>query len=30
MATEHLVQIRAIQPHGPYFIGGYCNGGLTA
>ena len=30
MAAEHLAQIRAIQPHGPYFIGGYCNGGLTA
>ncbi len=30
MAHEHLAQIRALQPHGPYFIGGYCNGGLTA
>ena len=30
MAAEHLAQIRAIQPDGPYFIGGYCNGGLTA
>jgi amino acid adenylation domain-containing protein len=30
MAAEHLTQIRAIQPHGPYFVGGYCNGGLTA
>ena len=30
MAAEHLAQIRALQPHGPYFIGGYCNGGLTA
>ena len=30
MAVEHLRQIRGLQPHGPYFIGGYCNGGLTA
>jgi thioesterase domain-containing protein len=30
MAAVHLALIRRLQPHGPYFIGGYCNGGLTA
>jgi amino acid adenylation domain-containing protein len=30
MAAEHLPAIRARQPHGPYVLGGYCNGGLTA
>jgi amino acid adenylation domain-containing protein len=30
MATGRLKQIREIQPHGPYIIGGYCNGALTA
>jgi aspartate racemase len=30
MAAVHLAQIRSLQPHGPYFIGGYCNGALTA
>jgi aspartate racemase len=30
MAEEHLKLIRELQPHGPYRIGGYCNGGLVA
>jgi amino acid adenylation domain-containing protein len=30
MAEIHLEQIRAIQPHGPYLLGGTCNGGLIA
>ena len=30
MAERHLPTIRAIQPHGPYVLGGECNGGLVA
>ncbi|MDH3805170.1 MAG: thioesterase domain-containing protein, partial [Gammaproteobacteria bacterium] len=30
MAEIHLEQIRAIQPTGPYLLGGACNGGLIA
>jgi amino acid adenylation domain-containing protein len=30
MAAERLEMIRKIQPHGPYLIGGYCNGSLAA
>ncbi len=30
MAAEHLTRIRELQPRGPYFLGGYCNGGFTA
>ena len=30
MAAEHLSDIRKIQPHGPYFIGGACAGGVVA
>jgi amino acid adenylation domain-containing protein len=30
MAMDRLKQIREIQPHGPYLIGGYCNGALIA
>jgi amino acid adenylation domain-containing protein len=30
MATAHIAALRTIQPHGPYAIGGYCNGGLSA
>jgi thioesterase domain-containing protein len=30
MAAEHLAQIRALVPHGPYAIGGYCAGGFVA
>jgi acyl carrier protein len=30
MARRHLEQVRAVQPHGPYLLGGYCNGALLA
>jgi len=30
MAASYLETVRAFQPHGPYLLGGYCNGGLVA
>ncbi len=30
MASERLKWIRSLQPHGPYLLGGYCNGALVA
>jgi thioesterase domain-containing protein/acyl carrier protein len=30
MAEEFLADIRGIQPHGPYYLGGYSGGGLCA
>jgi hypothetical protein len=30
MAAAHLLSLRAVQPEGPYFLGGECNGGLVA
>lgn len=30
MAANHLKTIQAIQPRGPYLLGGFCNGGLLA
>jgi thioesterase domain-containing protein len=30
MAAAHAQAIRAVQPGGPYRLGGYCNGGLVA
>jgi thioesterase domain-containing protein len=30
MAAAHIKSMRAVQPEGPYLIGGFCNGGLTA
>ena len=30
MAADYLHEIRALQPGGPYFIGGFCFGGLVA
>lgn len=30
MAAEHIQSMRAIQPQGPYMLGGFCNGALTA
>jgi amino acid adenylation domain-containing protein len=30
MAAAYLVEVRALQPHGPYFLSGYCGGGLVA
>ncbi len=30
MAAAHLNSMRAVQPEGPYLLGGWCNGGLIA
>jgi amino acid adenylation domain-containing protein len=30
MAALYLKEIRRVQPHGPYFLGGYCMGGTIA
>jgi thioesterase domain-containing protein len=30
MATAHIQSMRAVQPEGPYLLGGWCNGGLVA
>ena len=30
MAADYLAELRAIQPHGPYFIAGECVGGVCA
>jgi len=30
MAASYVQEIRRIQPHGPYFLGGYCFGGNVA
>ena len=30
MAAERLAALRAARPHGPYLLGGYCNGGHVA
>jgi phthiocerol/phenolphthiocerol synthesis type-I polyketide synthase E len=30
MATLYVKEIRRTQPHGPYFLGGYCGGGTIA
>ncbi len=30
MAAAHLKSLRAVQPEGPYLLGGWCNGGLVA
>lgn len=30
MATAYLEEIRSIQPEGPYYLGGFCLGGLLA
>ena len=30
IASHYLKEIRTVQPHGPYYIGGYCFGGLVA
>lgn len=30
VAAAHITSMRAIQPEGPYLLGGFCNGGLTA
>ena len=30
MVTSYLAEIRSLQPEGPYFLGGYCSGGVLA
>lgn len=30
MATQYVADVRALQPHGPYHLGGYCFGGNVA
>jgi amino acid adenylation domain-containing protein len=30
MASHYLADIRRVQPHGPYYLGGYCFGGNVA
>jgi thioesterase domain-containing protein/acyl carrier protein len=30
MAAHYLNEIRTVQPHGPYYLGGYCFGGMVA
>jgi amino acid adenylation domain-containing protein len=30
MVASHLDELRSLQPEGPYFLGGYCLGGLLA
>lgn len=30
IAAAHLESVRAVQPHGPYLLGGWCNGGRLA
>jgi thioesterase domain-containing protein/acyl carrier protein len=30
MASRYITAMRAVQPHGPYHIGGYCFGGVVA
>jgi thioesterase domain-containing protein/acyl carrier protein len=30
MASLYINEIRRVQPHGPYFLGGYCMGGTVA
>ena len=30
MARAYLAEVRQVQPHGPYFLGGFSGGGITA
>jgi len=30
MAAEYIKEMRSVQPHGPYLVGGYCGGGTIA
>ncbi len=30
MASAYIEEIRSVQPHGPYYIGGFSGGGITA
>src|SRR6185436_13973033 len=29
-ARDYLAEVRAVQPHGPYLLGGFSGGGITA
>ena len=30
MARDYLAELRTVQPHGPYLLGGFSGGGITA
>ena len=30
IASAHIVSLQAVQPHGPYLLGGFCHGALVA
>jgi amino acid adenylation domain-containing protein len=30
IASYYIEEMRGVQPHGPYFLGGYCTGGMIA
>ncbi|HEY1268911.1 MAG TPA: amino acid adenylation domain-containing protein, partial [Candidatus Binatia bacterium] len=30
MADDYIEMLRAVQPHGPYYVGGFCSGGSVA
>ncbi|MBX2869985.1 MAG: hypothetical protein KTR18_15000, partial [Acidiferrobacterales bacterium] len=30
MARDYIVELRSVQPHGPYMLGGFSGGGITA
>ena len=30
LASYYIEEMRGVQPHGPYFLGGYCTGGVIA
>jgi len=30
MASDYLVEVRSVQPHGPYLLGGFSGGGIAA
>jgi thioesterase domain-containing protein len=30
MAADYVRWVRSVQPHGPYYLGGYCYGGVVA
>ena len=30
MARDYLKELRTVQPHGPYLLGGFSGGGITA
>ncbi len=30
MAADYVAEVRAVQPHGPYDLGGFCAGGMVA